>query len=38
MAFRSASVSEQMAAADGLLFGCCPTAILFGVLSGCRLQ
>jgi len=28
----------QTAPTDGLLFGCCPTAILFGVLLGCRLQ
>jgi len=38
MAFCSASVPEQTASTDGLLFGCCPTAILFGVLLGCRLQ
>jgi len=38
MAFCSASVPEQTGPTDGLLFGCCPTAILFGVLLGCRLQ
>jgi len=38
MAFCSASVPEQTAPTDGLLFGCCPTAILSGVLLGCRLQ
>jgi len=38
MVFCSASVPEQTAPTDGLLSGCCPTAILFGVLLGCRLQ
>ena len=38
MAFCSAPVPEQTAPTDDLLFGCCLTAILFGVLLCCCLQ